>query len=102
MTTPAYEIALEEDGGRGRYVIKLPDGLEAEMTFQRQNTPDGVLMIIDHTGVPEAHEGKGLAFQLLTRAVADARAQNSKIRPRCSYVVAQFARHAKEWADVLG
>jgi predicted GNAT family acetyltransferase len=92
-----YAITLEQNGDRGRYVIFLPDGLEAEMTFQR----DGDVMIIDHTGVPSEHEGQGVAFQLVQRAIADARAQNFKIRPRCSYVVAQFAYHAKDWADVL-
>jgi uncharacterized protein len=97
MSEPDYDIALEQDGPRGRYVIVLPDGQKAEMTFVQQ---DGV-MTIDHTGVPPDHEGQGVARFLLDRAIADARAQNIKIRPRCSYVVAQFARHAKEWADVL-
>lgn len=97
MANPDYEIALEQAGPRGRYVMVFPDGLQAEMTFLRQ----GDVMTIDHTGVPSAHEGQGAAFQLVQRAIADARAQNFKIRPRCSYVVAQFARHAKEWADVL-
>ncbi|HWA23447.1 MAG TPA: GNAT family N-acetyltransferase [Caulobacterales bacterium] len=92
-----YAITLEQNGDRGRYFVTLPDGLEAEMTFRR----DEGVMIIDHTGVPAAHEGHGVAFSLLTRAIADARAQNFKIRPRCSYVVAQFAHHAKDWADVL-
>lgn len=97
MSAPEHDITLEKSGARGRYAMVLPDGLQAEMTFALQ---DGV-MTIDHTGVPPEHEGQGIAFQLLMRAIADARAQNLKIRPRCSYVVAQFARHAKEWADLL-
>jgi predicted GNAT family acetyltransferase len=92
-----YTITLEQAGARGRYVIVFPDGLEAEMTFRR----DGDVMTIDHTGVPHEHEGQGVAAQLVQRAVADARTQNFKIRPRCSYVVVAFQRHAKEWADVL-
>lgn len=92
-----YAITLEQDGPRGRYVIDLGQGEEAEMTFRRQ----GDVMTITHTGVPPAFEGQGIAAQLVHRAIADARAQGFKILPACSYVVAQFKRHAKEWADVL-
>jgi len=66
------------------------------MTFTRAN---GV-MTIDHTGVPPALEGRGIAAALVQRAVADARAEKFKIAPLCSYVAAQFHRH-KDWADLL-
>src|SRR5689334_3940485 len=56
-----YDIKLERSGAHGRYVITLPDGLEAEMTFSRE----GDVMTIDHTGVPSQHEGKGIAAQLV-------------------------------------
>lgn len=93
----ALAITLEENAGRGRYVIALPDGEEGEMTFRR----DGAVITIDHTYVPPHHEGQGVAFQLLERAIADARAGRYRIRPHCSYVVVQFARHASEWQDVI-
>jgi predicted GNAT family acetyltransferase len=92
-----YTINLEQDGARGRYVIALEGGQEAEMTFHRFDD----VMRITHTGVPEEFEGHGIARLLLDRAIADVRAQGFKIFPACSYVVAQFRRHAKEWADVL-
>lgn len=92
-----YAITLEQNGARGRYVIDLGGGAEAEMNFRR----DGDVMTITHTGVPPAFEGRGIAAELVHRAIADARAQGFKILPACSYVVAQFKRHAKEWADVL-
>lgn len=92
-----YAISREDYGSRGRYVVKLDGGQEAEMTY---GFADNV-MTIDHTGVPPQFEGRGIAGQLVNRAIADARAEHFKIRPRCSYVVAAFKRHAKEWADVL-
>jgi len=92
-----YAISLEQDGPRGRYVIDLGQGAEAEMNFRR----DGDVMTITHTGVPPPFEGQGIAAQLVHRAIADARAGGFKILPACSYVVAQFKRHAQEWADVL-
>jgi predicted GNAT family acetyltransferase len=92
-----HTITLEQNGERGRYVIALEGGQEAEMTFRRL----GDVMRIAHTGVPPEFEGHGLARQLLDRAIADARAQGFKILPACSYVIAQFRRHEKEWADVI-
>ena len=94
--TKSYDIQLEERAGQGRYFIEFPGGLEAEMTFARH---DGV-MAIDHTGVPPALEGRGIAAALVQRAIDDARRDKFKIRPICSYVVVAFQRH-KEWADLL-
>ena len=92
------EMTVEREDGptRGRYVIKLSPGAEAEMTFRKgeNNT-----IIIDHTGVPPAFEGRGIAATLMQYAIDDARKQKFKITPVCSFVVAQFRRHP-EWADL--
>jgi predicted GNAT family acetyltransferase len=93
--TPASDISIERQGDIGRYVIQLPDGEEAEMTFR---FIDGV-MAIDHTGVPPHHRNQGLALLLIERAVADARAEGFRIHPACSYAEAQFRRHP-QWTDL--
>lgn len=97
MSDGDYTIHREEGPTRGRYVIHLAPGAEAEMTYRMSG--DGP-MIIDHTGVPPAYEGRGIAARLVNAAIADARSQGFRITPVCSYVVAQFRRH-KEWADLL-
>jgi predicted GNAT family acetyltransferase len=89
-------ITLQALSGGGRYVARTSEGPDSEMTFQRR--PGRI--VIDHTGVPRELEGRGIAAALLARAIEDARALGHKITPRCSYVVAQAARH-KEWADVF-
>lgn len=90
-------VVTREDGPtRGRYVIHLAPGYDAEMTFRKE--PNGTI-VIDHTGVPPEYEGRGIAAMLVHRAIADAREQGFKITPVCSYVVAQFRRHP-EWADL--
>ncbi|GLQ12025.1 N-acetyltransferase [Devosia yakushimensis] len=90
-------VVQREDGPtRGRYVIHLAPGYDAEMTFRKE--ANGTI-IIDHTGVPPEYEGRGIAAKLVHRAIADAREQGFKITPVCSYVVAQFRRHP-EWADL--
>lgn len=96
MSEDDYTVKREEGPTRGRYVIHLAPGAEAEMTYRK--TGDGP-MIIDHTGVPPEFEGRGIAARLVNAAIADARNQGFKITPVCSYVVAQFRRHP-EWAEL--
>lgn len=91
-----YPVEHEEAGGRGRFVVYLPDGSEAEMTYSRR---DATTIVADHTGVPPQHRGQGIAEQLVKAAMDHARATGGKIVPICSYVVAQFRRHP-EWADL--
>jgi len=93
-----YTVRREDGPTRGRYVIDLAPGAEAEMTYRKDG--DGP-MVITHTGVPTAYEGRGIAARLVNKAIADARDEGFKITPVCSYVVAQFKRHP-EWADLLG
>lgn len=98
MATPDdLAISLEETPRGGRWVARTAAGPESEMTFHMR--PDGAL-VIDHTGVPPALEGQGIAGALLAHAIAYVREQGLKIEPRCSYVVAAFRRHP-EWGDVL-
>jgi hypothetical protein len=93
-----FPIEHEEADGQGRYVIHLPDGSEAEMTYTRR---DAGTIVADHTGTPPQYRGQGLAEKLVKRAIADARETGTRIVPVCSYVVAQFRRHP-EWADLRG
>ena len=90
-------IVIEDGSTKGRYVVKGPDGAEAEMTFTKVGAHQ---LIIDHTGVPDAFRGQGIGARLVARAVEDARAAGITIIPLCPFAAAQFRRHP-EWADVL-
>jgi predicted GNAT family acetyltransferase len=92
------ELMVEREDGptRGRYFIKLSPDAEAEMTFRKA---DNNTIVVDHTGVPPAFEGRGIAAKLVNKMIQDARKDGFKITPLCSYVVAQFRRHP-EWADL--
>jgi len=92
-----YVVEREESGESGRYVIYLPGGAEAEMTYHR--TRPGTIAI-DHTGVPPEFRNLGLALKLVQAGIADARAEGARIVPLCSYVAAQFRRHP-DWAPLL-
>ena len=90
------DIKREIDGNRGRYVVQI-DGLEAELTY---SIASPTLIVADHTGVPHAWRGDGVAYELVKRLVTDARAEGVKIVPLCPYVNRQRAKHP-DWADVF-
>ena len=97
MVGTKSEIRLERRGQRGRYVIDMPRGEPAELTFV-ESGPGHI--IVDHTWVPQEYRGRGIAEKLVVRVVEDARAGGIKITPLCRYVATEFRRH-KDWADVL-
>ena len=92
----ALEVEREDGATRGRYVIRLPGGAEAEMTYTRR---EAGTIVADHTFVPPQYRGQGIAEKLVDRVIADARGEGFRIVPLCSYVAAQFRRHP-EWADL--
>ena len=92
-------ITKEDDGGRhGRYVARIP-GIDAEGEITFTHRGPGVISA-DHTGVPDAMGGKGVAKALLEAMLDDARQSGFRITPVCSFVRAQYARHP-EWADLF-
>lgn len=92
------KVTIEREDGptKGRYVIRL-DGHEAEMTYTKAGDKR---LIIDHTGVPDALRGLGLAPMLVERGVADARKEGKKIIPLCPFAKGYIDRHP-ELQDVL-
>ena len=94
MADPIVE--REVFGHKGRYVIRH-GGEEAELTYSI-TTPE--LVIADHTFVPDSFRGTGAGLAMVTRLIADARAEGFKIMPLCPFVNAQRKRHP-EWADAF-
>lgn len=90
------DISTETGPTGGRYWFAR-DGATAEMTFSRASPR---LIIIDHTGVPDAMRGQGVGQALATFAVQAARDGGWKIVPLCPFFKAQTKRHA-EWNDVI-
>ncbi|GAB5463369.1 GNAT family N-acetyltransferase [Hoeflea alexandrii] len=90
------QITEENGPTGGRYIARL-EGTEAEMTFSRASP---TLVIIDHTGVPDALRGKGVGQALALHAVEAARAGGWKIIPLCPFFKAQAQRNP-DWRDVI-
>jgi predicted GNAT family acetyltransferase len=89
-------IEHQQSSSGGRYVAVV-DGHEAELTYSRTSP---TLIIVDHTGVPDALRGRGVGQALAAHAVEDARENGWKIIPLCPFVKAQAERHP-DWRDVI-
>ncbi|WP_438751951.1 GNAT family N-acetyltransferase [Pararhizobium sp. O133] len=90
------EIEKSETGSHGRYSTTV-EGHTGEMTYSR-TSPN--LIIIDHTGVPDALRGKGVGQALAAHAIEEARKGGWKIIPLCPFMRAQVLRHP-DWQDVI-
>ena len=59
----------------------------------------GAAMVITHTGVPRAWEGRGIAASLTHAALEYARSRGLSVVPVCSYAAAYLRRHP-EYGDL--
>jgi len=79
-----------------RFEIRLGEEF-AELTYALQGENTLVLL---HTGVPPAWEGRGIGSRLVKAVLEYARAHRYRIVPLCSFVVAYLRRHP-EYNDLL-
>jgi predicted GNAT family acetyltransferase len=79
---------ITRNDAAGRFEITV-DGHLAELTFHRT----GNQLVLDHTGVPDAIGGHGLAGRLAEAAFEYAADQNLSVVPRCPYVRAWLEKH---------
>lgn len=89
------DITIQHDPDGQRFATSV-DGHDAELIYRLR---DG-RMVIEHTGVPEAIGGRGIAAQLVKAALDHARAAGWKVVPACSYSAVYVQRHP-EYADLL-
>ena len=94
---PDITITHHADRKRGEYRAKV-EGSDAvgRLTWYEQG---GGVRVADHTIVPPAIGGRGVAARLVEALIADARSEGFRIDPACSYVDAAFKRHP-DWADL--
>ncbi len=90
MDTPVTHNAAQQ-----RFEAR-PDGQLALCEYARR----GDVLVLHHTEVPPALQGRGIAAQLVAATLAWARDEELKVRPSCSYVAAYMRRHP-ETQDLL-
>ncbi len=76
-----------------RYEIQV-DGHQAIIEYERE---PGVI-VLTHTYVPKALEGRGIASELTRAVLEDARAKGLQVDPQCSFISTYIRRHP-EWAE---
>lgn len=89
------DVTIRHDPAQRRFSTEV-DGHEAELIYGLQATR----MVIEHTGVPEAIGGRGIAAALVKAALDHARGAGWKVVPACTYSAAYVQRHP-EYADLL-
>jgi predicted GNAT family acetyltransferase len=85
--------AVIDEPDRHRFTVTI-DGYVAELTYER--TDDRLVLI--HTGVPEAVDGRGVGTMLVRAAIEDAAAHQLTVVPRCPFA-RQYLRRHPEVAD---
>jgi uncharacterized protein len=94
MAEPA-SIPIVHRAEASRFEARLSEGL-ALCVYRR----DGDVLLLTHTEVPMALEGRGIAAELVRASLDWARAEGLRVRPLCSYVAAYMRRHP-ETQDLL-
>lgn len=85
---------VHNEAGR-RFEIEL----DGDVAFAEYNLVEGGI-ILHHTLVPEAFEGKGVASRLAKAALGFARERDLKVIPTCPFMAGYIAKHP-EWHDVV-
>ncbi len=88
-------IDVRHNTARQRFEATV-DGQECVADYQM----NGNVMVMTHTGVPQAAGGRGVAAELVKAALAHARDQGFQVEPACSYVAVYMRRHP-ETQDLL-
>ncbi len=91
------EIILKESNGKG-FAVAQEDAKRAGM--MSYSIAGEELIIIDHTDVDPAFNGKGVGKQLLYKIVEMAREKNIKIIPLCPFAASVFKKQ-EDIRDVL-
>lgn len=90
---PQFVVKHNENASRFEAAI---DGKVAILTYRQL----GKSLFIDHTEVPSALEGRGIASKLAQTALEFARSQRLEVVPLCPYVGGYLRKHP-EYQDLL-
>jgi predicted GNAT family acetyltransferase len=84
-----------DDPAASRFVVET-DGQIAELVYQLDD--DRLLLL--HTGVPRALEGRGIGSQLVGAAIEEARRRGLTVVPLCPFARGWLQRHPEAAATV--
>jgi predicted GNAT family acetyltransferase len=92
----AKSLVIRHEPEARRFAADI-DGAAAYITYRRV---DGDVLDLDHTFVPPALRGRGIASQLTAHALGFARIEGCRVVPSCPFVAAYVERHP-EYRELL-
>ncbi len=81
-------LPIAHDADARRFTVEV-DGHLAELVYRLEDAR----LVIEHTGVPNAIGGRGIAGFLVRAALDHARARGLRVVPACSYSAEYIRRH---------
>lgn len=91
------DIAVSDNPATARYEARVGDELAGLAAYRLVG---GSTMLITHTEVLPAYEGRGIGGTLVAHALEDARGRGLRVRPLCSFVRSYVDRHP-EYQDLM-
>jgi predicted GNAT family acetyltransferase len=92
----AADVTVQHDAV-GRRFIAVVEGQEAYVAY----VPDGTTLDFNHTFVPPALRGRGLAERVVRAGFEHARQQGLTVLPSCPYISGTFLRRYPQWRSVV-
>lgn len=88
MTDPS-QLEIRQNPEAGRFEIDLGDGASAFVEYRI----DGQNILLTHTEVPEAYEGRGIGSHLARHVLDYARTEGYRVQALCPFIAAYVERH---------
>ncbi|ESR22674.1 GNAT family N-acetyltransferase [Lutibaculum baratangense] len=92
----AIDIIRRDDGSAGDYTASVDGARAGALTYRRT----GRWLTVTHTEALPAFRGQGIAYALVERLAADARAEGSRIVPLCWYAREKLNENPA-WQDLV-
>jgi predicted GNAT family acetyltransferase len=96
MPESATSVTVVDNAEKNRYEAHVGGDLAGFVTYQRR---PGVVVFV-HTEVADAFEGLGVASQLASVVLGEARAHGWQVDPVCPFIAGYIDRHP-EFADLV-
>jgi uncharacterized protein len=97
MSDVEVDVEVVDNPERSRFEARIDDTVAGVIVYRER--PENRLVLL-HTEVDEAFEGKGVGSRLAQGALEHARSRGLTIVPLCPFVSAYLERHP-EYADLV-
>ena len=94
---PAMDLSVVDNEERRRFEAHDDETVAGFMVYSRR--PDAV--VITHTEVDGAYEGKGVGSRLVRGGLDHIRAEGRAVVPECPFVRRFLTRHWDDYADIV-